>query len=1532
MSCFCIRLQKDIVKTLDFRHCSLSFIPPEVYEYDETLEELCLDSNNIKELPRSLFHCQFLRKLSVCDNDLNSVPNAVASLVNLEQLDISKNGIVELPDSIKCCKNLSLVEISVNPLGKLPEGFTQLVNLTQLYLNDTLLDYLPANFGRLVKLTVLELRENRLKALPRSMSRLTELERLDLGMNSFRQVPEVIGFFTKLTELWVDSNKITSIPSSIGNLRELVYLDASCNRIETLPSEIQGLESLTDLHLSKNYLQELPDTVGQLSNLQSLKLDCNQLSFLPYSIGGLVSLEELILTSNDLEELPPSIGLLRKLSHLNLDQNMLLELPAELGSCSSISLLSLQSNFLLVLPDEIGHISNLCVFNLSNNQLRYLPYSTTKLKKLKAMWLSENQGKPLIPLQSEMKEDLGKRVLTCFLFPQQHREPGDDVYLSDGDSFHASVWDDQRLNSRQIAFDVSESDSEHNMKRAPTPYPKEGIKRKVRLPPTPSPSQGRQSRSTSKRDILPNYPSVDVSTRQGRQGGPREAKPRRSRSPGSPIADSLHLFQADKELMAKDKARLRGSISSVSRQDNDSESIASSTRERVVGRREMRAQTDRAAMSDSEAFIRSPVWSHTGGIDQNKQPGTPQNYNARPSRSGGKSHSRGYESDRVDGSRTPLMSSRRPQVQGEHARTPQSSKANYSRGYESDQIDGSRTPLMSARRPQVQSEHARTPKANYSRGYESECIESYHSPLEEYVRRQTTNRSETNRNSNVSVDGHQSAPRPVSHRRNSGYSTDPERRSRAPAESRESRMAEVKQKRDQMLPPPYHRVRQLRSGQEGSSQPNTPHRGNRRSQPQNVKDYGWIDGQLPSTPEDQVMDTSRHHGGELPGTRDGDRSNQPKESNPHNPSRRTPQGKTMPRASYPSAFSDTEVTSSRRRSKLHNQERSERAPAASNKPQIERTLQSDSERVSPVFNQNGPDSENPPRWDRTFLVNRRRTPPVSEDGQRMDGGDYQPRQGGQTDGGRASPYTTKENSDARSNARQPSFRHQDSQQQSAPRQGDTVSVEDATRHNPKTTDSQIYANSNTNSDYLNSLNDRRHTAAHSDNFPKNLNPRESRSLPRDVGSYQEHPKEAFKSDIGIHQRSSEEVGNRRSSPDETVSERHPHFRRGDKKKRLHGGAPDYAASEPELRQAFQNAKPTEPVPDQVNFRPPPPETRTLPFDNRRSSSQVLQNGARDFGRFPVGLPSSTPSVESGSRSQSPFDSRPQTPSDVQRRSRPNSPTNLPRSRPHSDHESYHPVNRQKDFRASNSFRPTKTSDRQYDSDYGYLRGSSMPRSTATPGNPYPTPHGIRPRESLNGPLTPIVPDTMNQDRRRILSSESDQTHSLGPSGHSSKVPWPDLWPQDSSGYASDQNEPGWKRGSCSTPTSSVFQGPSAPTSWKPGSEMTPDTRSRHPSSEHHQQGLTNKQLKVVIFKNPGLGFSITGGTEAHGNPFSPHDPGVFVTKIQPGGPADGVLKPGDKILEVNNRSYENISHEDAVKLLRKSNPVSMVINRRFNHS
>ncbi|PSN58457.1 hypothetical protein C0J52_00772 [Blattella germanica] len=283
--CFlnCVRSQAEDVRQLDYQHSMLQDVPPEVFAYERTLEELYLDSNRIRDLPRPLFHCHGLRILSMSDNEVQSLPPAIASLINLQHLDLSRNGIV-------------------NQLEKLPEGFTQLLSLEELYLNDTCLDFLPANFGRLTKLRILELRENNLNTLPKSIARLSSLERMDIGQNEFSDL-------------------------FIGNLKKLTHFDASTNNINWVAPEIGSCSSLTDLTLSCNEIPEIPDSIGNLKMLVTLKLDDNQLTSLPPSIGKLSNLEELILSQNDFETLSPCIGLLRKLNILNADDNMLEELP-----------------------------------------------------------------------------------------------------------------------------------------------------------------------------------------------------------------------------------------------------------------------------------------------------------------------------------------------------------------------------------------------------------------------------------------------------------------------------------------------------------------------------------------------------------------------------------------------------------------------------------------------------------------------------------------------------------------------------------------------------------------------------------------------------------------------------------------------------------------------------------------------------------------------------------------------------------------------------------------------------------------------------------------------------------------------------------------------------------------------------------------------------------------------------------------------------------------------------------------------------
>uniref|UniRef100_A0A3Q3N8B6 Erbb2 interacting protein n=1 Tax=Labrus bergylta TaxID=56723 RepID=A0A3Q3N8B6_9LABR len=477
--CRCLRGEEEAVTSLDYSHCSLETVPKEIFSFEKTLQELYLDANQIEELPKQLFNCQLLHRLSMPDNDLTVLPAAIANLINLRELDVSKNSIQEFPENIKNCKVLAVVEASVNPISKLPEGFTQLLSLTQLYLNDAFLEFLPASFGRLTKLQILELRENQLKMLPKSMHKLTQLERLDLGSNEFTEVPEVLEQLTGIKELWIDGNRLTFLPGMLGTLKQLVYLDVSKNNLEMVDEQICGCENLQDLLLSNNGLTQLPGSIGSLKKLTALKVDENQLMYLPDSIGGLASLDELDCSFNEIEALPSTIGQCVSIRTFAADHNFLAQLPPEMGNWKNATVLFLHSNKLETLPEEMGDMQKLKVINLSNNKLKNLPYSFTKLNQMTAMWLSENQSKPLIPLQKEEDPETHKTVLTNYMFPQQTRTE-DYIPNSDSESFNPALWEEQRKHRAQVAFECDEDKDERetppregNLKRYPTPYPDE---------------------------------------------------------------------------------------------------------------------------------------------------------------------------------------------------------------------------------------------------------------------------------------------------------------------------------------------------------------------------------------------------------------------------------------------------------------------------------------------------------------------------------------------------------------------------------------------------------------------------------------------------------------------------------------------------------------------------------------------------------------------------------------------------------------------------------------------------------------------------------------------------------------------------------------------------------------------------------------------------------------------------------------------------------------------------------------------------
>nr|XP_041570108.1 protein scribble homolog isoform X22 [Taeniopygia guttata] len=559
------------VEALDRRHCSLQAVPEEIYRYSRSLEELLLDANQLRELPKPFFRLLNLRKLGLSDNEIQRLPPEVANFMQLVELDISRNDIPEIPESIKFCKSLEIADFSGNPLSRLPEGFTQLRSLGHLALNDVSLQSLPTDIGNLANLVTLELRENLLKTLPTSLSFLVKLEQLDLGGNDLEVLPDTLGALPNLRELWLDRNQLSALPPELGNLRRLVCLDVSENKLEQLPNEVSGLVALTDLLLSQNLLECIPDGIGQLKQLSILKVDQNRLTDMTESIGDCENLSELILTENMLTALPKSLGKLAKLTNLNVDRNRLTALPAEIGGCANLSVLSLRDNRLALLPPELANTTELHVLDVAGNRLQNLPFALTNLN-LKALWLAENQSQPMLKFQTEDDEKTGEKVLTCYLLPQQPSPSLENLLQNSVDE----SWTDTNLNRVSViqfldepkGDDDEESGAERRgLQRRATPHPSElkVMKKVIEVrrsevnaakadanPSSPNSEEKRLSATSNRSEdshLSTSTASVDCRPEEREPGWPNGQLPdlRELQREGKPRAEEEHKEAADQE-------------------------------------------------------------------------------------------------------------------------------------------------------------------------------------------------------------------------------------------------------------------------------------------------------------------------------------------------------------------------------------------------------------------------------------------------------------------------------------------------------------------------------------------------------------------------------------------------------------------------------------------------------------------------------------------------------------------------------------------------------------------------------------------------------------------------------------------------------------------------------------------------------------------------------------------------------------------------------------------------------------------------
>ncbi|MFH4977003.1 hypothetical protein AB6A40_003712 [Gnathostoma spinigerum] len=96
-------------------------------------------------------------------------------------------------------------------------------------------------------------------------------------------------------------------------------------------------------------------------------------------------------------------------------------------------------------------------------------------------------------------------------------------------------------------------------------------------------------------------------------------------------------------------------------------------------------------------------------------------------------------------------------------------------------------------------------------------------------------------------------------------------------------------------------------------------------------------------------------------------------------------------------------------------------------------------------------------------------------------------------------------------------------------------------------------------------------------------------------------------------------------------------------------------------------------------------------------------------------------------------------------------------------------------------------------------------------------------------------------------------------------------------------------------------------------------------------------LREVILRrnaNEALGLNICGGISSPpANPLDKTDEGIFVERVEQGGPSSAHLCPGIRILEVNDESLLGCSQEEAARILRKSgSSVRLLISDGFSTS
>ncbi|XP_065648792.1 leucine-rich repeat serine/threonine-protein kinase 1 isoform X2 [Hydra vulgaris] len=333
------------------------------------LEELDLQYNLLKKIPKNVFEMPALQSLNCGNNLISSLPFDIWIAKSLKTLILDNNHLTNLPIFDENAKSRYHQTPRKNRNKEKLKDIDERIKKNAFATSKEFLfnkrptwegesddsDEDEADILKKTGLNKLSLSNNKLTEIPKGLACLApNLTKLILSHNKIAIVNCVYLFPEHLSYLELKGNTMKTFNlAEPENLGCYAFVKRQVNKRVSLPNESffcqhrrhRQLNELCNLDLSQNCLENI-----NLFVLNTLSMDPHAHSQTDVFCKNLKNLD---ISSNRLTSLPNGIGKLKKMESLVANQNQIISLPSELGLCSDIYALQVDNGSLKQLPKNI---------------------------------------------------------------------------------------------------------------------------------------------------------------------------------------------------------------------------------------------------------------------------------------------------------------------------------------------------------------------------------------------------------------------------------------------------------------------------------------------------------------------------------------------------------------------------------------------------------------------------------------------------------------------------------------------------------------------------------------------------------------------------------------------------------------------------------------------------------------------------------------------------------------------------------------------------------------------------------------------------------------------------------------------------------------------------------------------------------------------------------------------------------------------------------------------------------------------------